>query len=407
MRRLLATDKLGSKPALSRIRLLCKMLGNPQNKFKSIIVGGTNGKGSTTAMLSATLSTAGYRAGAYFSPHVFDFCERVTVDGKKISKKDFAKSLHRVFRAIDANAAKFKSGAPTFFEIVTAAAFLHFARMRVDYAVLEVGMGGRLDATNICHAQMSVITSIGMDHTRFLGDTIGQIAFEKGGIAKKGKWLVCASGIPLGARIAIFSHARKCGAKIAVPSAFDALVAATSKPSLRGAFQEKNATTAACAARLLGIMPRTIASGISKASLPARLQQISSSPTVILDSAHNPDGARALFASLPPIIGKLRPRILLFSSMKDKDYAATLSALRPNFDAVVAFSPPLPRAETPAKLALAAKRARFKKIALSKSPKSALSCAKKLAGKSGAVVACGSMYSFTYLLGLPCLPVSQ
>ncbi len=405
--RLSLSDKHGSKMGLRRIRKLCALLGNPQSRFKPILIGGTNGKGSTCAMLSSILKRAGCKTASYFSPHVFDFRERMQINGKMIPKKDCADVLTEVFDAIGANPSSFKSNPPTFFEIATAAAFYYFAKNKADYAVLEVGMGGRLDATNICDAQICAITSIGIDHAQHLGNTEKKIAYEKAGIAKKGKYAVCAKKISGIATAEIRRQCRMAGAKFATPSKSDSSLACSARLHLRGHFQKENAATAICVARLMGIPRKAILQGLQSAFIPCRLQTISRNPLLIFDSAHNPQGAASLAESLPPLLSFAHPRILLFSSMKDKDFSASLQALMPLFDAAIVFSSQLKRAASAKSIAAAAKKAGFKRIICAKSPKSAFSLAKKLAGKTGAVVACGSIYSFQYLIGRLQLRVSQ
>lgn len=396
-------DKFGSKPGLSRMKKLCAALGNPQNNFRTILVAGTNGKGSTTAMIASSLHAAGYKTGAYYSPHIIDICERIAVNGRNISEGDFGNC---VIAAENAARSIAKSDTPTFFEILTAAALHHFSSCGVDFAVLEIGMGGRLDATNICDAELSCITSIGLDHTKYLGNTTSLIAREKAGIAKKGKPLVVgeADSAAIGT---ISSEAKKLGAKLAIPSASDMALARRIKLRLNGPYQTDNAEVAICALRHLRIAKAHISRGLSRATIPARLQKISSSPTVIFDSAHNPAAAAALSRALPHLARKHTSRVLLFSSMADKDYLSSLAFLAPHFSHAVVFSPPLSRAEKPATLLHAADISGNWEVRAVKSPREALSLAKKLAGKKGLVLACGSMYSFQFLLGKPALPLSQ
>ncbi len=399
--------KLGSKPGLSRIKKLLSILGNPQNDCKTIIVAGTNGKGSTAAMLASILSASGCITGSYFSPHIFDFRERILLDGKKITKKDFSISLSAALHA--AASKPFARDAPSFFEIATAAALHYFAKKNCEWAVLEAGMGGRLDATNACNAALSCITSISLDHTKWLGSTLRKIAFEKACVAKKGKPLVCAHALPLPAKKEIKKICMQKGAKLVFPSSIDNSLAKSARLRLAGGFQISNAAVAACAARLLGMKKSAIISGLASACLPGRMQILSRKPFLLIDSAHNPEASKMLANSLPFALPKnSHPRILLFSSMSDKDYKPSLRHLAQIFDFVVLFSLPLARAEKTGKLSEAAILAGFPKNAVfsAPSPRRSLSLAKKLAGKKGAVVACGSMYSFQYLFcthqfGLP------
>ncbi|MFA5050263.1 MAG: Mur ligase family protein [Candidatus Micrarchaeia archaeon] len=181
-------SKLGSTLGLSRIRKLLKKWGNPQNNFKVILVAGTNGKGSVVAYLSSILKEAGYRTGSFYSPHLIDYNERIKINGEKIPNKLLKKYSREIIKYLDSG------GKITLFEAITAIAFRYFSEKRVEYAVMETGMGGRLDATNIANEEIGIITNIGLEHTRWLGKTEGKIAGEKAGIIKKGKVITGARG---------------------------------------------------------------------------------------------------------------------------------------------------------------------------------------------------------------------
>ena len=407
LRRLVSLSRFGSKPGLARITRLLAALENPQKNFKCILIGGTNGKGSTAAMLAGILSGAGYRAGSYFSPSVFSFRERIQIDGKWISKKDFSSTLHEVFPILPS----MRDDPPTFFEVMTAMAVLHFSRSHADYAVLEVGLGGRYDATNIVEPELSVITSIGLEHTGVLGRTTKKIAREKAGIMRAGKPLVCAVK-----DAAALGEIKKISRRLHSPLFLAGEKSAVRRCRRAGlpSFQLSNLAAAAIAARLLGVREPVIRRSLASFVMPARWQEISSKPRVVIDCCHNPSAAKAIqpdlardFAPHPS-----SPRVLLFSSMTDKDYSQVLALLAPHFDFIVLCRPPFARAAKMGDLRKAALRAlkktaspgrknsgHSKNIAAVPNPDSALARSKSLAGKQGRILVCGSMYLLQWLFG--------
>lgn len=316
--------KFGIKFGLDRIRQLADYFGNPHLRLKVIHVGGTNGKGSTATFIASILTQAGYRVGLYVSPYVYDVRERIQINGKMISENDFAEIISEIKPFAD----RFEEtdlGSITEFEVKTMAAYLYFARQHVDFAVMEVGMGGRFDATNICKPLVSVITNVSLDHTQRLGNTVEQIAFEKSGIIKTGSILVTAAENQKVWEV-ILDRSRQEGVevwrvldkeshKLASPSA-DVQVRYSKhpkgfsvrgqefnliglSPSLAGEFQHINASTAISAIYALKkyevhIPEERIRDGISKAYLPGRLEQISAMPWIIIDAAHNPAAAHQL-----------------------------------------------------------------------------------------------------------------
>lgn len=316
--------KFGIKFGLERITALAEAFGNPHKRLRVIHVAGTNGKGSICTFIASILHEAGYCTGLYLSPYVFDVRERIQIDGVKISKQEFA-SLISEIKPIAEEIGSGDLGPVTEFEVKTMMAYLYFARRNVDFAVLEVGMGGRFDATNIVDPLVSVITSISLDHTERLGDTVEKIAFEKAGIIKNGSILVTAVEDDAAWRVIVersreegvevwrvlSSRSRHCGS----PSAdvqYRYLSKAGSfsvtggrlkiiglKPSLQGAFQHTNAATAVVAVSALEqyevrITPQAIAAGVSNASLPGRMQVLRIKPTLVIDGAHNSDAAAKL-----------------------------------------------------------------------------------------------------------------
>ena len=367
---------------LDRMRRLLSLLGDPHLAVPAVHIAGTKGKGSTAAMIAAVLQAAGYRTGLYTSPHLARIEERIAIDGLMCSESEFVAltaELQAAIEKLTAEAAATDAAAdPTFFEITTAMAFLHFARSQVDLAVLEVGLGGRLDSTNVCLPEVCVITSISYDHTRQLGNTLTAIAAEKAGIIKPGIPVVSGVVDPE-PREVIAGHAAECGAPLiqrgvdfgervsqgtefgvqgsggrggwseseASPAeTFDfwekAYGEEHSLPGIRlamlGAHQAANAATALAAINVLktrgwSISEDAIRTGLSQARRPGRIEQVASAPAVIFDVAHN----LASVAALLPVLRErftAQRRILIFASSKDKDYEGMLRLLVPAFDVV-------------------------------------------------------------------------
>lgn len=306
---------------------LCERTGHPERAFKSVHVAGTNGKGSTTAMIAAILAHAGYKVGSYFSPYVFNVRERVMLAeprGKPqmIPEEAFARILTDLVPHVDAVAADETLGQPTEFEVKTMLGFLYFRETNVDWAVLEVGLGGRLDATNVVQPEVCVITNIGMDHTERLGNTLEAIAGEKAGIIKPGAAVVTAAAEPALGVIRKTYEVRGAAEWGQIIPADDAhggwpsyyhcilekggkttAVDAMLTPSLPGPAQQANATLAALAAHILyvrgeAIPDSAIDAGLAAAFMPGRFQVVHENPTVILDGAHNAEAAAALMSGL-------------------------------------------------------------------------------------------------------------
>ncbi len=365
----------GIKLGLDNIRALCRALGDPQARFPSVHVAGTNGKGSAAAMLETILRTHGLRTGLYTSPHLVRVEERVLVDGRAVSSARFRSLLGRVKEAADRlMAGKRLLGHPTFFEVLTALAFLEFAERRVDIAVLEVGMGGRFDATNIVTPRLSVITTIAKDHEKHLGTTLRRIAFEKAGIIKPGVPVVC--GVEGGEALGEIRRVarRRRSPLVEVFGAGRALVERSGpggsrfvydggearysfSPSLPGRHQGRNAAVAIAAAEALSrtwrpLEKRRIVEAIGRTRWEGRLETVSRRPLVLLDGAHNPDGARALADHLRETIR--RPVVLVFAAMKDKDIRGMTRALFPLCRAVVLTRVPYKRSASPEEIRAAA-----------------------------------------------------
>ena len=315
-------EKFGINLGLDRIQLLLEKLGNPHLKFKSIHVAGTNGKGSTCAMIASILQEAGYKVGLYTSPHLFDYRERIKINGKNIPKREFARIMERIRKRIRS---RNREETPTVFEVLTAAAFTYFAEQKVDYAVVEVGMGGRLDATNVVTPIVSIITNIDLEHTAILGRTLAKVAAEKAAIIKHGVPVITAETKPEALRVIKHNADKNRSLLIQVGSVQEGL-----KTNLIGEHQKLNAACAVVAVRLANIAAnkQAILRGLKKVSWPGRFQVLSRKPLTIVDGAHNPAGIKVLVKTLKQQFpGK--KLTFLFGTQEDKDSASMLSLLRP------------------------------------------------------------------------------
>jgi dihydrofolate synthase / folylpolyglutamate synthase len=396
------------KFSLNEIGILLEELGNPQRKFPSVLIAGTNGKGSTASTLASILRASGLRTGLYTSPHLERPNERIRVTGEDISDETFA---GRYFQVHDTAEKLVVSGRlpqfPSFFETLTAMAFLHFAEEAVEMAVLEVGMGGRLDATNIVDPLVSVITDISLDHTEWLGPTIADITREKAGILRNNGTLVTLPQHPdanqaLG-EVAVALNVRGVSAAPYMPTigASDSYSVevlgeeiAVASP-LHGPHQHRNVALAIAAAAELAahhgfpVTPASIAEGIRVTRWPGRLESISARGSQwVLDVAHNPAGAWALRASLREIDPV--PHVLVFSCLKDKPLAELAQILFPLFDQVIFAPIASPRATSMADLLAAAVQTGTTAHA-AETVGEALSIALQLANGAPAVVS-GSVY---------------
>jgi dihydrofolate synthase / folylpolyglutamate synthase len=359
-------EQFGIVLGLDSVSRILSLIGNPHQDLPSVHIAGTNGKGSVAAMVTAMAEEAGYRTGAYTSPHLVSFTERITVDGKPISEEEVVSLTQFIRERIEDQERDLKF---TFFDFTTAMAFEHFRRNGVQLSVVETGLGGRLDSTNITTPLVSVITNVGLDHQEYLGNTIEEIAGEKAGIVKKGVPVVTgATGSALSViekmsevtKVSVlgrdFTFAKE-GER--VMSYRDATMSLTEVHiALLGDHQFSNAAVALAAISLLkgrgfAFTEETIRAGLSSVTWPARLEFVPASgmrPSVLFDGAHNPDGAETLAAYLRahPIPGS---KILIFGVMKDKDYRTMLAILTPVVDRVVLTRPAIERAAVPADLA--------------------------------------------------------
>ncbi len=399
------------KFSLDEVRTLLADLGDPHRRFPSVLIAGTNGKGSTAATLASILSASGLRTGLYTSPHLARPNERIRVNDTEISDDDFARLY---FRVDDAARQLLAAGrlpqSPSFFEVLTAEAFLYFAEQQVDIAVLEVGMGGRLDATNVVEPLVSVITDISLDHTEWLGSTIAAIAREKAGILRADGIMITLPQHPdanhvLG-EVAAELNTRGVSAVPYLPAAIGAAVPyevevfgapIQVESPLAGAHQHRNVALAIAAAVELSIRfgfpvrPETIASGIHLTRWPGRLERVTARGVEwILDVAHNPAGAWALRSGLRAILEVRKPRTLVFSCLRDKPIAELAQILFPVFDHVILAPIHSVRAAAQADL-LSAAQATGTAATVADSVSEALNLAAELTDGGVAVIS-GSVY---------------
>jgi dihydrofolate synthase/folylpolyglutamate synthase len=297
----------GVRFGVDRMRALVEVLGHPERAVPVIHVAGTNGKGSVSAMLETILRTAGWRTGLYTSPHLVRLGERVQVDRKLLSEEEIVAYTAELGPAAQQAAARAGEEPATFFEFMTAMAFLQFQRRQADIAVVEVGLGGRLDATNVVEPELAVITSIGLDHCEMLGDTVEKIAAEKAGIIKPGRPVVIGR-LPAAAEAVVRAIAGECGSGvISVRQEFGEEISRYPETNLEGNYQRWNAATATLVARALParwkLTEETIARGLQGVDWPGRWQRTTlGSRRLILDASHNPEGATVLEANLRALV---------------------------------------------------------------------------------------------------------
>jgi dihydrofolate synthase/folylpolyglutamate synthase len=393
---LLDRELFGMRFGLDRMRRLLTVLGCPQEAFRTIHVVGTNGKSSTVRMTAAILEGHGVRTGTYLSPHLVSFRERIRVGDTDLPAEDFACAIERVQRAAEKVDRGLVGGdRVTQFEALTAAAYSELARQGVEVAVVEAGLGGRWDATNVIESEVAVLTNVGLEHTRWLGPTVRDIAREKLAVVRPGSTLVLGSDLHPDAFLE--AHATPAGRVVVAPDSLP--------PGLdvgaRGAFQRRNFAVARTAAQaLLGALDEeAVRAAAAAVRVPGRFQVIAEEPLTILDGAHNPGGMRALADSLSEVH---RPLVVVVSVLDDKDATSMLRALLPHADAIVCTSNANPRALPPATLAsltaqLGGACSEIDPI-IEPEPHRALARARDLAGPEGAVLATGSIYLVADLL---------
>ena len=397
--------RLGIKFGLEAMRALVEEIGHRERGYATLLIAGTNGKGSVAAYVDAVLRAGALHTGLYTSPHLVRVNERITVDGREISGAALSRSVGRVRGAAERLVVKgVLAQHPTYFEVLTAAAFDHFRRRRVDVAVLEVGLGGRLDATNVAEPLASAIVSVDLDHQEFLGGSLGEIAAEKAGVLRAGRATVIGP-LPDEARARVARRAEEVGARLVVArdgtrveehaGVLDISTPSGTYPGLRplpGAHQKDNLVVAIRLleeARSAGLPVdlRRLADGIAATRWPGRLERIDGAPPLLLDCAHNPAGARALAAELLV----QRPFVLLFGVMADKDVESMAGSLFPLADGLVLTAPRMDRAASPAVVAARAGGC-ARDAHLEPDVRKALRAARQMAGANRLVVVAGSLF---------------
>jgi dihydrofolate synthase / folylpolyglutamate synthase len=412
---------------LAHVRVLLAALDHPERRFPSVLIAGTNGKGSTAATLASILRASGVKTGLYTSPHLVRINERIQVNGEEISDDDFASLQGKVDKVAEELVALAElPWHPSFFEMMTAMAFEHFAREKVELAVLEVGMGGRLDATNVVEPLVSVITDISLDHQKFLGNTVGEIAREKVGIIRPGGTVVTLPQQPeandvigntileLGARavnaVPYVPPVSPGSTQYLVPGAeqrdlvYRYPLAVLGKEilvesPLVGRHQLRNVALAIAAAvelnqqGFVGITAESIERGVRETRWPGRFQMIAARPgwpEMVIDVAHNPAGAWALRSALSERYEDC-PLIFVFGAMRDKAISEMAEILFPLAEGVIATRPENPRAASPEEIQQAASRTGVEVEAV-EDVKLALERARVLAGPGTVIIITGSIY---------------
>ena len=399
--------KFGIRPGLNGMDALLHFLGNPHKDLKYVHVAGTNGKGSTSTAISNVLTDAGYKVGLYTSPYVTDFLERVQFCGKPIDKPLFARCVERVKTAVEA--LEKEDVVITEFEALTASAFLCYKELQCDVVVLEVGLGGRLDATNVIETPLvNVITSLSIDHSAILGGTIEEIAFEKCGTIKENGNVICSFGQPEGAIKVIEKTVKEKNNALIIPCESDIKILKSDIfgtefvyknkecfVKMPGEHQVRNMTCVIEACNILknyfNVTDDNIKNGISKTILPARVEIISEKPLVILDGGHNEDGAKAFYNAVLPELEKSHRVIVIAGMMADKAVEDSLKPLMLKTDVFFAVTPDNPRAMKAHDLAEIASKY-SKQVFTVQNIKDAVKIAHAAADENTAVLVVGSLY---------------
>ena len=401
----------GTKPGLRRVRALCALLGDPQDRVDAVHVTGTNGKGSTASFCRAVLTAAGYKTGLFMSPYVDDFRERISLDGALIAPEDLAFEVEQADKAVRKlkNLGYMQCGQ---FELETAIAFSYFARKGCDIAVVEVGIGGKSDCTNILKTtKAAVLTSISLDHTATLGPTVRDIARDKAGIIKPGCAAISIAGQHADAQDEIRKAAEKAGAsltqcslegveilKTGLEGTVFSYKGLTLSLSMPGAHQVKNAVCAVetmLALREKGyeIPDRAIEEGISSVKAPGRLETVGASPLCLLDGGHNPAAIDALTALLDENLDSRR-LVTVMGMFADKDYVSCVQKIASRSAVFIASSSGQPRSQEAAALAELARRD-CGAVHTRERIEDAVELALFLAGKDDVVLVCGSIYNIS------------
>jgi len=410
---LMGTERLGSKPGLEVVSRLLEMMGSPQESFRAIHVTGTNGKGSTAAMAASILSAAGHRVGLFTSPHLSTFRESIAVDGTPIPRERAASIIERIKPMTAEMEATPGLRHPTYFELLTAIAFEHFRHERVDLAVVEVGMGGRLDATNVINAPVSIITNVSLEHTRWLGSTVLEIAENKAGIIKQGGTLITAtqddSVYALLQRICAERNSRvfRVGSDITyekeasgqkgqnfmvkgLRGSYDLFI------PLLGDHQLLNASTAVGAVEALSLRDVSVpvqayTEGLRRVRWPGRLEIVARNPTVVLDGAKDAEAARAAIDAVEQVFNPAHV-VAVVSISSDKNIPAMMDQFARVADRFIATSHMIAgRAADPAIIAAEAERL-SRPCEVVPDVGRAIEVAKELAGEEGIVLIIGSVF---------------
>ena len=400
--------KFGIKTGVEHTRTISHYLGSPHLKFPSVLIGGTNGKGSTAAYIESILRLSGFKTGLFTSPHLVDIRERIKIDNQLVSKNDFAKAISRVKGCYeDLKNSEILDECPTFFETLTLTSFLIFEEKQVDIAVVEVGMGGKNDCTNILEPIISIVTNVSLDHQKYIGNKIEEIALEKSGIFRENK--IAVVGKTDNKTLTILkSEASKKGAiffsyKDFTPNKvngnyiikYDNLRQIFPSPPLPGKHQVVNSALAVFTTLKLSeagfYCKNSIYDGILKCRWEGRLEKISENPDVYLDGAHNIDGVKSLKDFAKSVNKK---RVALFASMKDKDFKKMLRLVAPIFDEMIFTQIDMKRCAT--KDDFEKSNLPFNYIFIEE-PIEAFYKAKLKAGKDGALFVFGSLYLVGYL----------
>ncbi len=402
-------SKFGINLGMARIERLLELMQHPERRFKTVHVTGTNGKGSTTAMVAAILTASGIKTGMYTSPHLVDYPERMIVNGQEITKEAFAQAIEYTSKFVEQMLADgFEQ--PTEFEVITAAAFYYFAAAGVEYAVIEVGLGGLLDSTNVIIPEISVITNVTLEHTDRCGPTIADIAYHKAGIIKAGVPVVTAAQ---GEALAIIKQtAASKGSRFYAKdehfsSQFKGLVNGKQQIAVQagtfgqveaalnliGFHQLENSAVAVTTALVLGskdsrITKESIQQALAEVRWPGRFEIVPGQPVIIIDGAHNPDGARVLRQNLDQVFAGQDITFAL-GILRDKDVSGIIRELIRASDTVVTVQPLSYRAATPEEIA---REIQARHVEAAASIESGIERAKALAGADGVVCVAGSLY---------------
>jgi len=422
---LYSLQKHGIKLGLEKTEVILSLIGNPHKQLRCLHVAGTNGKGSVSAMIASILKAQGFRVGLFTSPHLVSFTERIKINDHEITEFEVADLTNEIRFKIEKADKKLN---PTFFEVVTAVAFVHFVRHKVDWVVVETGMGGRLDATNVITPDVSVITSIGYDHREFLGESLSEIAGEKAGIIKEGIPVVSASQLPEAAEVIARVAREKSAPLFVYGEDFTSVIVSSGIEGthfnysngrvrmeglftpLAGEYQGMNASLAIKAvfvilqrAKAKSVKEQTIDSsstirmGLAATRWRGRLELVSADPPIIVDGAHNTAAATALAGFITKYLAG-RKIILVLGIMADKEIETILNALLPVATETIFTAPAYNRAESPDRLVELARSAGFTNVRVSSTVREAMAVAKErqvfYSEKSPAViVVTGSFYT--------------